>query len=115
MKIELSTFIAGMERTVVADKQMLGLKIPEGKKTISIEAYELLSNTLFESREKRDIFAHLFLVLDWFLTKRAENCVNAKIYQIHFHSGCLVFEFAKSKCHKKGENNLVPWHIYANQ
>ena len=32
MKRELSTFIAGMERTVISDKHMLGLKIPKGKK-----------------------------------------------------------------------------------
>ena len=31
MKIELSTFIAGMERTGIAEKQMLGIKIYEGK------------------------------------------------------------------------------------
>ena len=31
MKRELSTFIVGMEITVLAEKQMLGLKISEGK------------------------------------------------------------------------------------
>ena len=33
---------------------------------------------------------------------------------IHFHGDCLVFEFARSKGHKKGENHLGPWHVYAN-
>ena len=33
---------------------------------------------------------------------------------IHFHGDCLVFEFTRSKGHKKGENNLGPWHVYAN-
>ena len=32
MKIELSTFVAGMERTVIAEKQMLGINSYEGKK-----------------------------------------------------------------------------------
>ena len=63
---------------------MLGIKIPEGKKPISLEAYELLVKTLFEGGEKRDIFEHLFLALDWCLMKRAENSVNAKINHIHF-------------------------------
>ena len=49
MKRELSTFIAGMERTVTVEKQMLGLDISEGKNPISLEAYEILANTLFES------------------------------------------------------------------
>ena len=65
MKRELSAFIARMYRTVITEKQMLGEKDSEGKKPISLEASELLAKTLFESGEKRDIFAHLFLVLDW--------------------------------------------------
>ena len=46
--------------------------------------------------------------------KKTENCVNAKINHIHFHGDCLVFEFAKSKVHKKGENHIGPWNIHAN-
>ena len=49
MKIELSIFVVGMDRTEIAEKQMLGLKMSEGKK-ISLEAYEILAKTLFESR-----------------------------------------------------------------
>ena len=66
------------------------------------------AKTLFESREKRDIFAHLFLVLDWCLMKWAENCAKAKINHIHSHGDCLVFELTKYKGHKKGENDLGP-------
>ena len=47
MKIELSTFIALMDRTLIAEKQVLGLKISEVKKNIILEAYELLVKTLF--------------------------------------------------------------------
>ena len=92
---------------------MIGLKPPE-EKTISLESYELLTKTLFESEEKRDIYEHLFLVLDWRLMKRAGNCANTTVIHFHFHSDCLIFEFAKSKGYQKGENNLGPWHIYAN-
>ena len=79
-----------MERKVIAEKHMPGHKVTK-EKTISFEAYELLAKILFESVEKRDIFTHLFLVLDWCLMKRAENCVNAKTNHINFHSYCLVF------------------------
>ena len=34
MKIELSTFIAGMEVTLIADKHMLGITIFKGKDTL---------------------------------------------------------------------------------
>ena len=101
MKKELSIFIAGMKRTLIVEKQMLGIKFYEGKKTITLKAYDLLTKTLFESGEKRDIFAHLFIVLDWCLMKGAEIFVNAKINHIHFHGDCLVFEFKKSKVIKR--------------
>ena len=44
---------------------------------------------------------------------RSENCVNAKIVYIYFEDDSLAFEFAKSKGHKYGEENLGRWHIYA--
>ena len=46
----------GLERTVIAEKQMLGIKKMKEKKPISLEAYELLAKTIFERVEKRDIF-----------------------------------------------------------
>ena len=108
MKIDLSKFIAGMDRTSNMNKQMLGIKKPEGKNPITLKAYELLAKTLVESGERRDIFAHLLLVLHWRLMKRAENCVNAKISHIHFHGEFPVSEFTKSKGHQKGEKNVGP-------
>ena len=113
MKRELSTFIVGMERIIIAEKQIIGIKFSE-EKNISFEEYELLAKTLFESREKRNIFSHPFLVLDWCLMKRAENCVNSKINHIHFHGDCLVFEFKNYKGHPKGEKNLGPCRVYTN-
>ena len=49
MKRELSTFIAGMERPLIAEKQMLGLKKFEGKPPISLESYDIFAKTLFKS------------------------------------------------------------------
>ena len=46
--------------------------------------------------------------------KRAENCVNANISNIYITNDSLVFEFAKSKGHQKGEDHVGPWHVYAN-
>lgn len=61
----LSKYIAGMDRTILTEKEQLGLSLSEGKKPMSVDAFELLAETLFRSKDKRDIFAHLFLVLDW--------------------------------------------------
>ena len=46
--------------------------------------------------------------------KRAENCVACKINHITFRNDSLVFEFAKSKGHQKGEKHVGPWHVYVN-
>ena len=73
-----------------------------------------MAKTLFFSEKKEHIFGHVFLVLDWTLMKRAENCVNCKINHITFQNDCLVFEFAKSKSNQRGENHVGPWHVYAN-
>jgi len=96
------------------EKEGLGLAITEGKRPLSQEAYKLLAKTLFHSEKKEHIFGHVFLVLDWTLMKRAENYVNCKINHITFQNNCLVFEFAKSNSHQRGESHIAPWHVYAN-
>ena len=40
--------------------------------------------------------------------KRVENCVNAKINHIYFEHDALVFRFAKSKGHQRGEKHIGP-------
>ena len=71
-KIELSSFIVGTERAVICKDTYPCSQYPQRKQFISLEAYKLIVKTLFESGENRDILAHLFLVLDWCLMKRAE-------------------------------------------
>lgn len=61
----LSKYISGIDRTIVKAKEKLGLSITEGKKPMSEDAFEELAGVLFRSDRKSDIFAHLFLVLDW--------------------------------------------------
>ena len=46
--------------------------------------------------------------------KRAENCVNCKVNHIYFKNDSLVFSFAKSKGHQKGEKHVGPWHVYVS-
>ena len=111
---KLSTFIAGKKRVIRKEKQNLGLTITEGKKALSKEGYHLFAKYFFTSSQPEHAFAHLFLVLDWCLMKRAENCVNAQINHIYFRHDALVFEFAKSKGHQKGEDHVGPWHLFAN-
>ena len=62
---EMKTFIAGLQRTGIEEKQQLGLKLSEGKKPLTQECFEFLAKDLFHIDKKEDVFAHLFLVLDW--------------------------------------------------
>ena len=114
MQDHLRIFIAGKRRAGIKEKEELGLTITEGKRPLSQQAYELLAKTMFFSERKEHVFAHVFLVLDWTLMKRAENCVNCKVNHITFKHDSLVFEFAKSKSHQRGEKHIGPWHVYAN-
>ena len=113
MSRELSLFIEGMKRIETAAKRHLGLKIQKGKDALTWEGYEYTARTLFLSGEPKDVYFHTFLVLDWNLMKRAENCVDAKINNISFKDDSLVFEFEKSKTRQTGDP-FGPWHVYSN-
>ena len=55
MKIELSTFIVVMERTVIDEKQMLGIKISDGKNPSALRHMSSLQRNYLRA-EKRWIF-----------------------------------------------------------
>ena len=113
MQKDMSLFVNGMKRSESAAKQHLGLKITEGKEPLTQETCEFPAKKMFYSPDKKDVFAHLFCVLDWCLMKRAENLAAAKINHISFKDDCLVFQFAKSKGNQTGEPH-GPWHVYTN-
>ena len=66
------------------------------------EVYKFIAKGIFESSKKEHVFVHLFLILNWNLMKRSENCVNMKVAHIRIHENALVFEFAKSKVTQRG-------------
>ena len=114
IKEGVALYCKGSKRKGRRLKQDLGLDISEGKKAMSKNVYSFLAKKLFESKDPEHLFAHLFLVLDWNLMKRAENCVDCKITHITVRNDSLVFQFAKSKGHQNGEEHVGPWHVYAN-
>lgn len=86
MQKELSTFFIMNEPYNPNSKRKLGLKMSHGRKRLCLKAYELLAKKLFISRKPEDVFAHLFLTLDWSLIKRAENCVSAKFFYLNLQN-----------------------------
>jgi len=110
----LSVYMKGSKRLGKGAKQALGLSLAEGKKPMTLQLYRKICEWLFTSPDPEHLFAHLFLVLDWNLMKRAENCQGAMISHITICEDCICFHFAKSKGHQDGEGSLGPWHLYAN-
>ena len=67
IKDGLALYCKGSKRKGRQLKQSLGLVISEGKKAMSREVYRLLAKKMFASKRKEYIFAHLFLLLDWYV------------------------------------------------
>jgi hypothetical protein len=64
----IGKYMRGMKRINRQMKQHLALKIIEGKRVMTRDAYHFISHVLLESDGKAHIFALLFFTLDWFVT-----------------------------------------------
>ena len=62
---KMAVYVKGSRRINLLAKQILGLKISEGKEHMTKEVYSKIANILFESGQTEHMFAHLFFVLDW--------------------------------------------------
>ena len=91
LKESISLYYKGYKYCRANLKQQLPLKINELKLPMSFEVYKFIAKGLFESSKKEHVFVNLFLILDWNLIKRSENCVNMKVAHIQFHEDALVF------------------------
>ena len=59
------------------------------------------------------ITAHAFLILEWNLINRAENCVGAKIDHTSFHQDTLLLDFAKTNTDQESIKNIYHmWNVY---
>ena len=82
LKDSISLYCKGLKRRRATLKQQLALKIIEGKLPMLFEVYKFIAKGIFESSKKEHVFVHLFLILNWNLMKRSENCVNMKVAHI---------------------------------
>ena len=111
---DLSIFMGGMKREVIREKIEKGISFDEGKRPMSFEVYKRLCETLFFSEETEDVFCHLFLVLEWNLMARSENCLQMSLTHIQWKNDSLIFFFGKTKRNQEGDGNHHPWHVYSN-
>ena len=110
----LSLFNRGMKRKVTDEKTKLGTSLEEGKKGMNINVYKLLCQKLMEIDTEESIFGHLFLVLEWNLMARSNNCTKLMLGHIEWRDDCLVFFFGNTKNDQEGERSDTPWHVYSN-
>ena len=98
-----------------SEKYDIGLKLIEGKKALSFQAYKRLAEILFRSEKIEHISTHTFLVLEWNLIAQSENCVGSKVEHIYFRRDVLLFGFVNTNTDQEGINNTYHmWHVYAN-
>ena len=67
METSLSLYIKGSKRINLLAKQTLGLRICEGKKHMKLDTFRRIAKIMFQSDDSSYIFAHLFLLLDWYV------------------------------------------------
>eukprot|EP00980_Cylindrotheca_fusiformis_P027304 scaffold19845_cov136-Cylindrotheca_fusiformis.AAC.1 len=111
---EMRVFNRGLKRKFVEERQASGESLEEGKKAMNFDVYCLMCKSLMERGSDDATFAHLFLVLEWNLMARSDNCANLKAKHIEWRHDCLVFFFGKTKGDQTGENSESPWHVYSN-
>lgn len=111
---DLTTFMGGIKREVIRERISKGLVFDEGKRPMSYEVYKHLCESLSKSDDIEDIFCHLFLVLEWNLMARSENCLLMSLTHVQWRNDSLVFFFGKTKRNQEGDGNHHPWHVYSN-
>ena len=107
-KIDISQFMSGSNRTVASQKAESGELLDEGKKLMSCEVYKKLCGSLFEGEGDDYAFAHVFLMLEWNLLARRNNCLAMNVNHSQWYNDSLVFYFSKTKGEHSGDKSGDP-------
>ena len=111
---DMTQFNRGIKRKVAEEKMETGVSLEEGKKAMTFEVYKLMCDKLIKTGTNEATFAHLFLILEWNLMARSDNCKNLQLGHIEWRHDCLVFFFGKTKGDQTGDHSDTPWHVYSN-
>ena len=112
---KLSYYKKCLRHVAATENQDFVLKLTEIKRALSFHTYKLLTTIIFKSEKVEYITAHAFLILEWNLINRAENCVGAKIDHTSFHQDTLLLDFAKKNTDQEGTKNVDhPRNVYDN-
>ena len=81
---------------------------------MSYEVYKKLCELLFEGQGDEYAFYQVFIVLEWNILARSDNCLAMNVNHVQWQNDSLVFYFAKTKCDQSGDKSYDPWHVYSN-
>ena len=102
----MSSYKKCSRRTKSPEKKYIGSKSTERKKAFYFQSYKRLEDIIFQSEKIGNISAHTFIVLEWNLIERADNCVGAKVDHISFNQDTLIFYFVKKNTDQEGIKNM---------
>ena len=74
----------------------------EGKEVMDFQCYKLLCKNFSEGGKDEDLFALVFLILEWNLIARSDNIVNLAIGDLEWSDDCLIAFFEKVKDRPRG-------------
>ena len=74
----------------------MGQSLEEGKKGMNIEVYRLMCTKLMEMETEDAVFAHLFLILEWNLMARSDDCTKLKFADIEWRNDCHFLFWEKN-------------------
>ena len=71
-----------MKRVVASNKRESVASLDEGKKAMSFEVYKIFFEEVYNVKGDEHLFAHAFLIMEWNLMARSDNCVNMHVQHI---------------------------------
>ena len=113
-KQNLASLMQSLKKTIVKEKQELGLRTTEGKDAMSFETYRLTCDLCMKEGTKESMFLLCWLTLQWNLISRSEATEQIAFDQLKWCGDHMKIFFAKHKSDQKGENNDEPRHVYTN-
>jgi hypothetical protein len=111
----LSQFYRGLKRQKTELQAAGVIKPGEGMDPIPFNIYSVLAKLfLCGNNERKDVFAHLFMILAWNLMSRVTNVSTITFGHLKWMGDSLGVVFSKTKCDQMGEKPKDYKHIYAN-
>ena len=82
MVSKMGQYLRGISRQNAARKAKEGDSSQEGKRKMDFAVFQRMCELMLAKKDGKYAFAHLFVVLEWNLMMRAENCADAHIHHI---------------------------------